>query len=57
MFGTYRHPAPGHFPQLTGVRNATDGNTFYEAIAFPFVEWGRGLRRLVMRERGVPAAE
>ena len=57
LFRTYHHPAPGHFPQNTGVRNATDGNTFYEAIAFPFVEWGRALKRMVMRERRVPAAD
>ena len=57
LFGTYHHPEPGHFPQNTGVLNATDGNTLYEGIVLPFVEWGRGLKRLVLREPRVPAAD
>ncbi|MCC7116583.1 MAG: sterol desaturase family protein [Burkholderiales bacterium] len=45
LFGTYHHPEPGVFPQATGVANATDGNTFYEGVVLPFVEWGRAIRR------------
>lgn len=48
LFGTYHHPAPGVFPS-TGVANATDGNTFYEALLFPFVEWWKLAKRRFAR--------
>lgn len=41
VFGTYHHPAPGVFPARTGVDGESDGNTLYEAVAKPFVEWWR----------------
>ena len=51
LFGTYHHPEPGVFPQNTGVKNATDGNTVYEAVAYPFVEWARMARHALARHR------
>jgi sterol desaturase/sphingolipid hydroxylase (fatty acid hydroxylase superfamily) len=55
LFETYRHPDSNVFPQTTGVRNATGGNTLYEAVAYPFMEWGkasvRAVARLVGRRR------
>ena len=51
LFGTYQHPARGDFPQVTGVKYATDGNTLYEAVVYPFVEWGRAIKRVVTGRR------
>lgn len=55
VFGTYHHPAPGFFPARTGVDGETDGNTLYDAILKPLVEWGRAaarfFRRLVPRRQ------
>jgi sterol desaturase/sphingolipid hydroxylase (fatty acid hydroxylase superfamily) len=45
VFGTYHHPVRHVFPERTGVEGAGDGNTLYQAIAYPFVEWGRAFRR------------
>ena len=47
LFGTFRYPERGVFPEITGVRNATDGNTLREAVVYPFVEWAKAIRRLV----------
>ncbi len=56
LFGTYHHPERGVFPQVTGVRDASDGNTLYEATLYPFVEWGRAIRRAFSRRRVAGAA-
>lgn len=53
LFGTYLHPRKGDFPQVTGVTNADDGNTLYDAVVLPFVEWGRAIKRAFTRR---PAA-
>ncbi len=50
LFGTYQHPAPGHFPENTGVVNATDGNTMHEAVTLPLVEWARAISRAVLKQ-------
>ena len=52
IFGTYKHPERGSFPQRTGVTGSTDGNTFYEAVFYMFVEWGRSLARVAARVLG-----
>jgi sterol desaturase/sphingolipid hydroxylase (fatty acid hydroxylase superfamily) len=46
VFGTYRHPERGEFPERLGVRNASAGNTLYEATLYPIVEWAKALGHL-----------
>jgi hypothetical protein len=45
VFGTYHHPEKNAFPEHTGVTGEGAGNTLYEAIVYPFVEWGRSSYR------------
>jgi len=47
VFGTYHHPERNFFPERTGVTGEGAGNTFYEAIVYPFVEWARSSYRAV----------
>lgn len=49
LFGTYHHPEKGFFPERTGVDGAGSGNTLYEAVLAPFVEWGRATKSLLSR--------
>ena len=46
VFGTYLHPRPGQYPQV-GVKDATDGNTLYDATLYPIVEWGKAIMRSI----------
>ncbi|NDP43446.1 MAG: sterol desaturase family protein [Aromatoleum sp.] len=52
VFGTYHHPEPNAFPQYTGLRVESDGNTLRDAVAYPFIEWAKALRRVAGRQRG-----
>ena len=61
VFGTYHHPRPGEFPVRTGVDGESDGNSLYEAVAKPFVEWFRmcvhGVRNRVLRPGATPKSQ
>ena len=52
IFGTYLHPQRGEYPERVGVKDATDGNTLYEATLYPIVEWGKALVRSLDVTRG-----
>src|SRR4051794_26042779 len=46
LFGTYAHPQPHQYPEHVGLDDATDGNTLYDAVLYPFVEWAKALGRV-----------